>query len=88
MYGSVSVTFLGMQLYSSATSLAQQPFDLLYRINLDKTRMTEQTEASDTEDSMKDVDHIARTIRHAAVIRILPAVSNPTQSRARYTPGI
>lgn len=79
LYGSVSVTCFGMQLSSSATPSAQERPNSLYRIDRNEARMTEQTEAGDTEDRVKDVDHIARTIRHAAMVRILPTtVSSDT----------
>lgn len=67
-----------MQLRPSASTLDQPRSYSLYRVDLEKARMTEQTQASDTKDGVKDVDHIARTIRHATVIRILLTVSDPS----------
>lgn len=76
LYGSTSVTFLGMQLELLAFSLTcAVDIDLLDWIYRDQTWVPEQTQSSNTKHSMKDINHVPWTVRHASMVSILSPIS-------------
>ena len=56
-------------------------------IDFDELRIAQQTQASDTEDGVEDVNHVARAISNATMVRVLspPSAFESPKTQTTHT---